>query len=137
MGNPVVHFEISTKSPQAVRDFYAKIFGWGYSPAAGSRPYMMVDTGSPTGIPGGIGLAEGSENMVTFYIEVSDPQTTLQEIESRGGETVVPLTEVPGGVTFAVFEDPDGNRVGLVKEQAVAVGAVAQSGASGRTEGGQ
>jgi predicted enzyme related to lactoylglutathione lyase len=28
MGNPVVHWELMSKDPPKVADFYAKIFGW-------------------------------------------------------------------------------------------------------------
>jgi predicted enzyme related to lactoylglutathione lyase len=39
----------------------------------------------------------------------------LKKIESLGGKTVVPTTEIPNMVTFALFKDPEGNMVGLVK----------------------
>ena len=28
MGNAVIHFELMSKEPEMVSDFYAKIFGW-------------------------------------------------------------------------------------------------------------
>jgi len=28
MGNPVVHWELMSKDPAKMSDFYAKIFGW-------------------------------------------------------------------------------------------------------------
>lgn len=68
------------------------------------------------GSNGGIGPRE-SGNWVTFYIEVPDPQAALTKIEQLGGKTVTPVREIPGVVTFAVFEDPDGNRIGLVKAE--------------------
>jgi hypothetical protein len=52
---------------------------------------------------------------VVFYVEVDDPQAYLDRIEKAGGTTVVPVTEVPGMVTFAQFADPQGNVIGLVK----------------------
>ncbi|HEU4758710.1 MAG TPA: VOC family protein, partial [Dehalococcoidia bacterium] len=80
--------------------------------------YGIVDTDSGGhGINGGIGQTDGP-NQVTFYVEVPDPQATLDRIESKGGKTLVPVTEIPGAVTFAQFADPDGNVVGLVKSEA-------------------
>jgi hypothetical protein len=32
-----------------------------------------------------------------------------------GGKTVVPVTEIPNVVTFALFQDPEGNMVGIIK----------------------
>ena len=36
-------------------------------------------------------------------------------LNQMGGKTVMPTTEIPNMVTFAMFSDPDGNIVGLVK----------------------
>ena len=49
------------------------------------------------------------------YVEVDDPEEYLERIEDMGGEVVVPLTNIPGMVSFAIFQDPQGNKVGLVK----------------------
>ena len=38
----------------------------------------------------------------------------LREAEERGGTVVMPVTSIPGMVTFAMFSDPEGNCVGLV-----------------------
>jgi predicted enzyme related to lactoylglutathione lyase len=111
MNSPVTWFEINTANPDPVGKFYADIFGWGIQDVDGG--YKIVDTGE-SGINGGIGKAQGP-NQVVFYIEVSDPQATLDEIETKGGRTVVPVTEIPNMVTFAQFADPDGNIVGIVK----------------------
>ena len=54
--------------------------------------------------------------MVTFYVSVDDLQAYLDKAESIGGKTVTPPTEIPGVVTYAFFADPDGNVIGLVKE---------------------
>ncbi len=44
-----------------------------------------------------------------------DPATDLERIESLGGATVMPATEIPGGPTIALFADPEGHVVGLAK----------------------
>ena len=53
--------------------------------------------------------------MVNIYVEVDDPDAYLRKAEQMGGKTVMPTTEIPNMVTFAMFSDPDGNIVGLVK----------------------
>jgi uncharacterized protein len=77
-----------------------------------TTPWSIPVTRAPSA--GGIGQAQGP-NQVVFYIEVDDPQAHLDRIEQAGGTTVVPVTEVPGLVTFAQFADPQGNVVGLLK----------------------
>lgn len=115
MGAPVVHFEIQSKDPKKLQDFYSSIFDW-HIDANNPMNYGVVDTHGDGGIGGGIGPAEG-QNMVTFYIQVDDPQAYLSKVEASGGKTLVPVTEIPEMVTFALFADPEGNAVGLVKAE--------------------
>ncbi len=120
MGSPVVHFEINSKNGKKLNDFYSQLFGWKVQSMEG-MDYGLVDTDtSGRGINGGIGdiSQPGQPNQVTFYIEVADPQATLDQVQRMGGKTIVPVTEIPGAVTFAQFADPEGNVIGLVKEEA-------------------
>jgi len=55
--------------------------------------------------------------MVTFYVAVDEPQKYLDKAVSLGGKVVMPVTEIPGAVTMAQFADPDGNVVGLIKDE--------------------
>ena len=116
MGSPVVHFEINGRDSKKLAGFYASIFGWKID-ASNPMSYGLVDTDAGgNGINGGIGQSDHG-NQVTFYVEVPDPQAALNQIESMGGRTIVPVTEIPDMVTFAQFADPEGNVVGLVKSE--------------------
>ena len=115
MGNSVVHFEIIGKDGKKLHDFYSGVFGWKIN-ADNPMNYGLVseqDTGG--GIGGGVG--QGDASSVTFYIAVDDPQAFLAKVEAAGGKTIVPVTEIPGMVTFAQFADPEGNVVGIVKNE--------------------
>jgi uncharacterized protein len=112
MGSPVTWFEINTSDAKSARDFYGTIFGWKLQVLEEAN-YALVDVGVEGAIGGGIGEAQGP-NQVVFYIEVDDPKAYLDRIEQAGGKTVVPVTETDM-VTFAQFSDPQGNVVGLVK----------------------
>ena len=114
MGAPVTWFEINSGNSTALREFYAELFGWSVRPVLDAPPYALVDTGRDGAIGGGIADA-ARYNQVIFYIEVDDPQAYLDRLERAGGKTVVPVTAIPGMVTFAQFADPEGNVVGLVK----------------------
>lgn len=118
---PVVWFEITGKDAAKLQSFYGKIFDWKIN-ADNPMNYGMVDaavngTAAGTGsIGGGIAPAQpGAPGYVTFYVQVNDPDAYLKKIESLGGKTIVPTTEIPNMVTFALFQDPEGNMVGLVK----------------------
>jgi uncharacterized protein len=115
MGKPVVHFEISGRDGPALQSFYADLFEW-HIDSNNPMGYGMVDTqGGPIGINGGITTSEQGPS-TCVYIAVDDPQTYLNRIEAAGGKTVLPVTEMPM-VTLAIFADPEGNIVGLVKDQ--------------------
>jgi uncharacterized protein len=116
MGNPVMHFEVGGPDDGPLIAFYSELFGWEVQ----SVPdYTLVDTRGGTGINGGIGKSRTGDPWSAFYVEVGDMQATLDKAASLGGETVVPVTELPG-VTYAMFSDPDGLLVGIVKSDPAA-----------------
>ena len=115
--NRVVHFEVLGRDAGALRKFYAEAFGWSLGPADDSPlEYSMVHQKDSGGIDGGIGKAPQGPGHVTFYVGVDDLAEALKQIERSGGKTIQPPTQVPGGVAFALFADPEGHVVGLVKE---------------------
>lgn len=116
MGAPVVHFEVVGKDPKKLQDFYGKLFDWKID-ANNPMQYGLVAK-EEAGVGGGIGAAEkGMPGHVTFYIEVKDPDEHLKKVQKLGGKVIVPTTVIPDMVTFALFADPEGNMVGLVKEE--------------------
>ncbi|MFN2543752.1 MAG: VOC family protein [Actinomycetota bacterium] len=111
MGRKVVHFEIHGKT-DLLNDFYKDLFDW-HIDTNNPMNYGMVDThGGEGGINGGI--APDDDPWVTIYVDVDDLQAALDKAEQLGGKTVMPPAEV-GPVSLALFTDPAGNRVGLVK----------------------
>ncbi|HWX96355.1 MAG TPA: VOC family protein [Solirubrobacteraceae bacterium] len=114
MPNPVVHFEVLGKDAEALQAFYGKVFDWELNPVMPT--YAMVSTGAEGGIAGGIGSPpDSSAGHVTFYVEVDDLAAALQQIESAGGRTIQPPMDVPNGPSIALFADPEGHVIGLVK----------------------
>ena len=111
MASPVVPFEINAKDATAMPAFYGELFDWNID-ANNPMNRGLVDTGVEGGIGGGITQAEdGMAPTTVFYLEVEDPQAKLDEIAAKGGSVVVPVAEIPGMVTFAIFADT----VGLAK----------------------
>jgi len=119
MGAPVVHWEINARDAGRLQEFYSKLFGWKVN-ADNPMHYGLVNTGSKQGANGGIGQSDPSAPTpsVTFYVQVSDLQKHLDRAESLGGRAIMPPTEIPGMVTMAMFTDPEGNVIGMVKEEA-------------------
>lgn len=116
MPGRVVHFEVTTNGDvDELTKFYADTFGWNVD-ADNEFKYGLVSD-QDAGIGGGIGGTPDPTvpGHVTFYVQVPDPAATLQEIESRGGKTVMPAEEIIPGTTIAIFNDPHGNMVGLTR----------------------
>lgn len=115
MSHPVVHFEILGKDGGKLQEFYGNLFGWKIN-ADNPMKYGLV-AAEKGGIGGGIGGMEGpGENSVVIYVAVPDPQAMLDKAVAMGGKVIVPVTHIPGMVTFAQFQDPQGNIMGVVKD---------------------
>jgi predicted enzyme related to lactoylglutathione lyase len=112
MGYPVAWFDLGAADVGPLKKFYGELFNWKLEGAA--ETYTMIDTQSGSGMIGGIGRSNTGESWIAFYVEVEDPQSVLEQAEKMGAETVVPVTELPA-VTFAMFNDPDGVLIGLMK----------------------
>jgi predicted enzyme related to lactoylglutathione lyase len=116
MANPVTWFEIIGGDGIGLHGFYKNVFGWKLSdPMAEMRNYSMLDN-EGHGIGGGVGAEmPGQGGRVTVYIEVNDPQAYLDKVTASGGTMIMPVTDVTPEVTIAMFTDPAGNVVGLLK----------------------
>ena len=113
MGNAVVQFEIGGQDDQLLADFYGALFGWAMTPIPGAHYTLIAASG--TGIGGGLGRSRTGEPWATFYAEADDPQAVLDRAAALGGKTVVPVTQIPGKLTYAMLSDPDGLLVGVAK----------------------
>ena len=117
MGNPVVRFEVGAAEHGPLVEFYGELFGWGMETIADG--YTLIDTRGGGGLIGGVGRSNTGDPWATNYVEVDDLQATLERAEALGGRTVVPVIELPG-MAFAMFDDPDGLLVGLMRAGATA-----------------
>ena len=116
MPNPVVHWEIMVKDAERQQQFFRDLFDWHVN-ADNPMNYGLVDSHTEAGINGGIASDPDGSTRTTIYVEVDDLQAYLDKAESLGGKTVMPPTEIPDMVTFALFTDPEGTVVGLVKSE--------------------
>jgi predicted enzyme related to lactoylglutathione lyase len=114
MGRPVVHWELWSRDPQSVSDFYAKVFDWQVQHIP-ELDYRLVNTGGDGGINGGIMQPKEGPwpGNMALYIDVDDLEAYCTKISEAGGKIVVDRMEVPGVGAFALFEDPEGRVLGL------------------------
>ena len=118
----VVHFEIPTDDEARAREFYSSIFGWQLQPMD-EMQYTLVRTTpvdeqtqlptEPGAINGGLMKRSAETPAPVITVDVDSIDDSLKQIESSGGSTVTPRTEIQGMGAFAYFKDTEGNVVGL------------------------
>ena len=114
--HPVVWFEVTGKDGAKLQKYYAELFGWTVTPE-GPMNYGTVDTGAKAGIPGGITATyPNARPWVTFYVRTDDVGASVGRALELGGKVLMPPMKLPDGMEIAVFEDPEGHPVGLVKD---------------------
>lgn len=123
MAQPVVHFEITGKDPEALRRWFAKLFAWEFDVTSRvaegiSDPdsYGFVApgrAGDVQGIPGGIGGGPQYTPGTIFYVAVDDVEAALVRAEELGGTRVFGPARAPSGLVVGHLADPEGNLVGL------------------------
>ena len=122
MGQPVVHFEVVAKDGGKLQSYYADLFGWEID-AENPMGYGVVQREGNTnaegiGIGGGIATGpEGYDGHVTFYVEVPDVEAALAKAESLGGSRMMGPDTPMEGLEIGLFNDPEGNVVGVVRSQ--------------------
>jgi predicted enzyme related to lactoylglutathione lyase len=119
MGYPVMHFEVLGKDGEALRRYYAELFGWEID-ADNPMGYGIVareENLSPEGIGigGGVGqVPEGFDGYLTFYVGVPDVEAALAKAESLGGTRVMGPASPMEGLEVGLLTDPEGHLVGVV-----------------------
>ena len=113
--HPVVHVEILGADAPRLQRFYAELFGWKITLNPAGYGYVPVAPAQPVTLTGGIGPSPLGQPLAVFYIKVDNPVAVLKKVEALGGRVVVPPVDVPGGITFARFADPEGNVIGIVR----------------------
>ena len=113
--HPIVHIEIPARDTAAASKFYADAFGWNIQHEPSFNYYMFQANPGPGGGFVDVGNEIGGYKVgeVLIYIGTDDIDATLAKIESLGGKTLQPKTEIPQTGWFAYFADPAGNRIAL------------------------
>lgn len=118
MSNPVMRWQILTRQPKRLEEFYSALFGWRIS-ADNALGYMTVDTKTKEGIPGGMWPLEEKEghSMVQLFVRVDDVRAHARKVENLGGRMILPPQTLPDGDEMAIAIDPDGIPFGIFRDQ--------------------
>lgn len=116
-----VHFEIHASEPQALVDFYSKMFGWNFNKWEGGD-YWLIATGDGPGIDGGLLPRRGPKpddgaavNAFVCTVDVEDVDQSVAMLKELNGVVAVPKMPVPGIGWLVYGKDPDGNIFGMMQ----------------------
>jgi predicted enzyme related to lactoylglutathione lyase len=121
-GHFIGHLEISTGNVKGSSHFYKELFGWNFEGMHTPMPdnpdfhYYMANLGNNTA---GVAFAEADApgikpGTVIPYITTDDVEASLNKAVELGGKLMMPKMEIPGGGFIGLFEDPQGNVIGLL-----------------------
>lgn len=114
-----IYFEIQADDLERAADFYSKVFGWEFTPAAEDLPieYWRIQTGGTAGgmleRPADPPPPETGTNAFVCSFEVDDFDKTAKVIAESGGQVALPKLAVPGVCWQGYFIDTEGNTFGL------------------------
>ena len=112
----ICYLEIPAPDIKKASTFYASVFDWNVRESDLSDvAYSMFDTGEEGALCGGLDSSKPvQKGGIIFYIKVGNMDAVLAAIKNEGGSVVTGKEDIGGGYGFsAVFEDPNGNHVGL------------------------
>src|SRR5579863_1100026 len=93
----VVHIEIPANSPAAASKFYEDAFDWKIHVDPSVDYHMFQADPGPGGgfVNVGDEIGNSKPGDVLIYISTDDIDASLAKIESLGGKTLQPKTEIP------------------------------------------
>lgn len=118
MNNPVSWFELPALDLVRAKKFYETVFGFEMTPETNagyemlSFPMQIGGHGATGGLLKGYGYKPSLEGS-TIYFDTKIIDELEQKIISAGGKIHVPKKSIGEYGYISIFEDSEGNRVGL------------------------
>jgi len=120
MSNPMrgrfAWHELMTTDPKAAKVFYTELCGWSTKDMdmGPMGTYTLFNAGE-IGVGGMMKAQDGMPSNWLVYVGADDADATMKKIGAQGGKTLVPPTDVPDMVRFAIATDPQGAAFGVLK----------------------
>ncbi len=109
----IKHIEIAGVDGPKLESFYAELFGWKINrKKVGGFDYGDIEL--PEEPTAGIRHEPHGKPEIVIYIEVVDVDAAVEEARALGATIRIPPIQY-GDVRFALFEDPEGNAIGLTQ----------------------
>ncbi|MBV7294402.1 VOC family protein [Corynebacterium sp. TAE3-ERU12] len=103
--------DLLTTNPGSARDFYQYLFGWSYQDSTEGRTMSTLE-----GLPISAVLDSSEDNRWRVCFHADDVADTLTRARDLGAKVLHEPQELADGSHMAVFEDPTGALVGLLRQ---------------------
>ena len=108
----ITHIDIPADDLGRATAFYRAVFGWDAQEMPGFEGYPMWQ--APNKISGGgFGQRDDGLRVPRSYVEVDSIDDALATVVAQGGAVVQEKREISPTSWWAVFEDTEGNQMGL------------------------
>ena len=115
--NSLCFFEIPADDLESLRGFYQEMFNWSFEKMPGKYRYYRIVT--PGDSPkGGLTARQDAQHTPVNYVKVESVDEAVAKAEKLGAKVGVPKSSVPGHGWYAIFIDPQGNRIGVWEDDA-------------------
>lgn len=114
--NYICHLIIPTRDLSKSKKFYQKVFGWKVEKQPGTNSLDML----PPSQKGPSAELNPEENAVVPSIHTSEIEQKLKLVEKAGGKILKGKTSIGENARYghyALFKDPDGNKMGLYSDE--------------------
>jgi uncharacterized protein len=119
MNAAVIEWQILATDPNAVAEFYGRLFGWQVDAdnALGYRRITTSQAATATGVAGGIWPAPPTaRNFVQLFIGVDDVNRYYEAAKGLGATSIVSPQQLPDGDALAIMTDPFGMPFGIIRK---------------------
>jgi len=104
--------DLTVTNAEEIRDFYARVVGWGTEPVAmdGYSDFTMVAPGTGDGVAGvchARGSNAGLPAQWLIYVFVEDIAKSIEQCRALGGEVLAGPKNM-GSASYCVIRDPAG-----------------------------
>ena len=112
--NLIAHCEIPTTDLNRSKEFYQKVLGWDFKPFGNGYLLFNNHKGTMVGLRQVDAISKGDATV--FHISIPDIDSILKKTKEFGGAVKRTKTVIPAMGWYALFEDPDGNTIGLYQK---------------------
>ncbi len=112
MTNQIIgHLEIPSLDLEKAKDFFANVFEWDFKPFGKGYYLYNSRSGMTMGLRSATKIQSGDSTI--FHISVNNIDAYLDKVKTNGGKVYREKTVIPVYGWYALFNDLDGNIIGL------------------------